>query len=112
MNTNFNVNFKRKKAWANKFSPFDIIVDGQKIGRIKEGENKDIEILTGIHEFFIRVPWSWHRSKKLTFDIKFGKQYIFICKGSTGSGFNPFLNFWYVFVDFNNYLVLEILNDD
>jgi hypothetical protein len=103
--------FTREKEWANLCTPYNIFIDGQKKGQLNNGETTEIEVFPGTHEIFVSIPWSWHRSAKIVISVLEGNIYYFKCKGNT-KGWKGFHNFWYIFIDYNNYLVLELCQNN
>ena len=71
---------------------YEILLDGQMVGLLKNGESKTIEITPGHHLIFIRLLWAigdFHKtvSATLSFDMNAGGSAAFSCQSTTlGTG--------------------------
>jgi hypothetical protein len=65
-------------------SPFQIHLDGRKIGIIFNGGMRILEVQPGHHNLFLKIafPWTFFPTSSLTlsFDITLGEQVKFLCK--------------------------------
>jgi hypothetical protein len=51
------IKIKRTKEYNNMLRDFIILIDGQEIGKIANGETKDFEILPGHHIIKAKIDW-------------------------------------------------------
>lgn len=48
---------KRKTDYVNSFRSYQLILDGKKVGTIKNGETKELETTTGQHCIQAKIDW-------------------------------------------------------
>jgi hypothetical protein len=72
----------RGKTGADKLRKYNIRLDGQFIGTIKQGESFSHEITPGYHKIYLRIDWC--RSKVIRFQIEEGETANFHCHGLRG----------------------------
>jgi hypothetical protein len=94
----------RDSGYADRFRAYRIVLDGKHIGKIKDGETKELPIPSGQHNLSIRVDWLG--SKTLQFTNSDGEVVTF-CVRSNLRGARLLLQLWYVFFAWNSYLHLE-----
>ncbi len=58
---------RRDTGWADKLRAYRILLDGQELGRIKQGETQEFEVSAGSHEIVAKVDWC--SSAPMTFDL-------------------------------------------
>ena len=68
----------RTKAYVDKVRAYRILLDGQEIGRIKEGTEEKLMIPSGSHELQLKIDWSM--SPPAHFDAAEGETVTFTCK--------------------------------
>ena len=57
---------ERSSEWNNRIRKIGIYVNGEKVGTINNGENKEYEVESGKHEVYAKIDWC--RSQKITVD--------------------------------------------
>lgn len=75
-----------KRGSRDIFRSYAVIVDGEKVGRIRRGKRLEIPIAPGDHEIFLKIDWC--QSSVITFTVREGNVVEFACRpgGSMGSG--------------------------
>jgi hypothetical protein len=94
----------RGSNYADKCRVYWIALDGNKIGKVKNGEAKELAISSGRHDLSIRLDWCG--SKTLPFTSSEGEVVTFRVTTNL-RGVRIFLALWYVLFARNSYLVLE-----
>jgi hypothetical protein len=100
------VQISRGVGWTDKYCSYVVYIDDKEMVRLKQGDCITIFIAPGNHEMVLKIPWSWHRSNKITFDAVEGQKIDFTCK-SIVTGWKLILTFFYAVFCFNRYIVLE-----
>ena len=94
---------RRYSAWQDKIRKYKIVLDGNTLGKISDGETLEFQISNGKHELILKIDWC--RSQKLTFDKK-DDDVEFEC-GSNLQGLKIFLGILYVTLKYNEYISLK-----
>lgn len=100
------IEISRGIGWTDKHCSYAVYIDGKEVGRLKQGECNFFSITPGSHEIVLKIPWSWHRSNKINFDVVEGQRINFSCKSNV-MGWKIVLALFYVVFCFNRYVVLE-----
>lgn len=84
---------------------YRIILDGQNIGHIKDGETKQFTVSEGQHQLALKIDWCG--SKTIQFTATAGDKLEFHAKSNlTGKNwFYP--GWWYMLFDRHSYLLIE-----
>ena len=93
----------RYSAWHDKIRKYKIVLDGNTLGKISDGETLEFPISKGKHELTLKIDWC--RSQKLTF-YKNDSDVVFEC-GSNLQGLNRLLAILYITLKYNEYIVLK-----
>lgn len=72
----------RQSTWADRFRAYQIMLNGEQIGKIKNGETVELEVHKGHHEILLKVDWCF--SNTLHFD--YGDDPVTLECGSNYSG--------------------------
>ena len=51
------IKIQRTSKFTNKMRDYQIFIDGQKVGKISDGETKEFEVTTGKHSVTAKVDW-------------------------------------------------------
>lgn len=71
---------KRGKGYADKMRAYTVLLDGNEIGKIRQGESKQFQAQEGKHTLQLKIDWCI--SKPITFDL--AEKYItFECGSNT-----------------------------
>lgn len=98
------IKLTRDSGWTDRIRSYHVVVNGEKVGEIKNGESKNFDIAPGTHEMMIKIDWC--SSNLLTFDVKANEDVSFEC-GSNLKGIKVILAFVYVLFMRNKYLWLK-----
>jgi hypothetical protein len=63
--------------WADRLRSYRIVVDGEDISGIRDGERKQVAVSAGARTVHLRVDWG--RSQKLTLDVEPGQSAGILC---------------------------------
>jgi hypothetical protein len=69
------IEITRISQWANKVRGISIIVNGEKIGKIADGETKTFEVDAGEMQLLAKIDWC--KTKPLIFMAEAGEMYRF-----------------------------------
>ena len=94
------ITINRISGFSNVLRKIKIILDGQEIDEIKDGEIKSIEVSPGRHKLIAKIDWC--QSNEIEFNIAEGEYRRFLLKGT-----NPFLGLYYITIGRKSYLKLE-----
>ena len=73
------ITITREKAYGDKLRSYNVILDGKKIGSIKEGETKSFDSTAGQHTLFLKIDWASSNKIQFSGDAQF--QCIHAAKG-------------------------------
>lgn len=51
------IKINRNVELTNKFRSFKIVIDGNVVGKINEGETKSFEVTDGFHKIYAKIDW-------------------------------------------------------
>ena len=91
----------RPKAYVDKVRAYKIMLDGQEIGRIKEGSEESLTIPAGSHELQLKIDFAM--SQVTRFDAADGQVIKFTCKPKA----NAITALYYATVGRKNYIIVE-----
>ena len=94
---------ERANMWFDRLRSYQILLDGKKIGAIKNGEKISFDISEGNHQLYLKIDWC--RSNSIDFE-NYGKDIHFKCRSNL-KGLKMFLVPLYVTIFWNKYLLLE-----
>ena len=97
------IKLKRDSGWADRARAYKVILDGNDIGAIKNGEEISFEVSDGNHELSLKIDWC--RSNSIIFDVS-GNTATFKC-GNSLRGWKMFMSLIYVLFLPNQYLGLK-----
>jgi hypothetical protein len=97
------IKIKRDSGWADRFRDYKIILDGNVIGQIKNGEEKEFSIPEGDHLLSLKIDWCG--SNTVSFNSN-GNKLNFEC-GSNLRGMKILLGFIYIIFLPKRYLWLK-----
>jgi hypothetical protein len=94
----------RECGYVDRLRAYQVVLDGQKIAGIRDGETKEIPVSAGEHLLSLKIDWCG--SKTIKFLVADGDTATFYAKSNLG-GAKVFLALWYVFFDRHSYLLIE-----
>jgi hypothetical protein len=71
---------RRKGAWAQRNSSYWVLIDGNRVGRLRPDEAAVYQVAPGAHR--VQLKWSWVSSPELTVKLATGERAAFICGAS------------------------------
>lgn len=71
------IKISRESQFMNKMRSYDIYVDGEKTGEIKNGGKEEISVTPGEHVIQLQIDWC--KSKKIPFRVSEGESLSFQC---------------------------------
>lgn len=85
MNTAFSTLriMREPSQWRDRGRPYAVLLNGQKIGQVANGESVEFEILPGHHLLRLRIDWMG--SPALSFEIEPGEDAEFTCQSGCGT---------------------------
>ncbi|MEO8002729.1 MAG: hypothetical protein ABI644_12715 [Arenimonas sp.] len=94
----------RDSGYADRVRAYAVMLNGKKIGELKNGESKDFTIAAGSHSIQMKIDWCG--SETVRFTASEEKLYAFRVSSNL-RGLKIFLALWYVLFDQNSYLQIE-----
>jgi hypothetical protein len=92
----------RGKSYADKARAYHVLLDGQDIGEIRQGETREFPV-SGRHSLQLKVDWCTSPSR----EFEAGEEPVsFYCKTNMG-GLRVFLAFYYIFFGRHAWIRLE-----
>ncbi|MDX1363129.1 MAG: hypothetical protein R3243_02890 [Arenibacter latericius] len=70
---------ERKSEWNNKARDFEIYLDGEKVGAIRDGNTLEIEVEPGRHQLIAKIDWC--RSNVLEIELNENKSKVIALSG-------------------------------
>jgi hypothetical protein len=94
----------RDSGYADRLRAYQVILDGERIGEIRNGETKEFSIGPGKHALSLKIDWCG--SETVEFVLNPEETLAFQVKSSL-RGKRVFLSLWYALFARNSYLLLE-----
>lgn len=94
----------RDSGYADLVRAYDVILDGKKIGELRNGESKEFSVTPGQHALAAKIDWCG--SKTLQFHARDSNTVSFNIRSNL-RGLMIFLVLWYVLFDRDSYLLIE-----
>lgn len=98
------INIKRDSSYADKLRSYKVILDGEVVGELADGQSKSFNVEPGTHTLYMKIDWA--RSNKLTFRSAGTQTLNFRC-GSNLKGAKVFLAIVYATILPHKYINLE-----
>jgi hypothetical protein len=95
---------RRDSGYADRLRAYKVVLDGQRIGEIRNGETKEFSIGPGKHALLLKIDWCG--SETVEFAVDPEEKPAFQVKSSL-RGKRVLLSLWYVLFARNSYLLLE-----
>lgn len=97
------IKIKRHSALADRTRAYVVLLNGEVLGEIKNGEEVEFDVPAGNHQLRLRIDWC--RSKAVTFEVD-QSPVAFEC-GSNLRGIKIFLSLLYATIFRDNYMWLR-----
>lgn len=94
----------RDSGYADRLRAYHVILDGLKVGEVRNGETREFAVSSGRHRISLKIDWCG--SNAIEFTVAGEDQLSFRVKSNL-RGIKVFAAFWYVIFDRSSYLVLE-----
>jgi hypothetical protein len=96
------ITITREKTYADKLRSYNVILDGTKIGSIKQGETKTFDTRPGPHKLLLKIDWA------LSNELQFNGDAQFQCR-NVAKGLQVLLAILYTTIWSNRYITLTQL---
>ena len=93
----------RDSGYADKARDYIVLLNGQRIGEIGDGEQRVFDIPAGSHELSLKIDWC--TSNTLSLNVAQGKRFCCQC-GSNLRGLKLFTALYYATLGYKRYLWL------
>ncbi len=94
----------RDSGYSDRLRAYRVILDGAKIGEVRDGRTERFAIAPGQHTLSVKIDWCG--SKTVDFTVAGDEEIRFAAKSNL-RGFNIFAALWYVILDRHSYLLLQ-----
>jgi len=94
----------RDSGYADRLRAYQVILDGVKIGEIRNGQTQQFPVTPGLHAISLKIDWCG--SKAIEFTVTGEDQLTFQAKSNL-RGPKLVSALWYVIFDRNSYLLLK-----
>lgn len=71
--------FREPLAWTDRFRPYRVEIDGQAVGKLKQGNSFDLQLAPGLHTVQLKVDWTG--SPVYSFVVDPGRTTHLACRG-------------------------------
>ena len=88
------IRLHRTNAWADFLRSYSVLIDDQRVARIRNGQTLEMEVAPGRHTIFLRQDWM--RTNELSFELTENQVAEFEC-GSNMSGIKALFAIGYIF---------------
>lgn len=78
MNGESKVTIVRGTAYVDRLRAYKVMVDGNEVGRIKNGETQSFPVAAGSHTLQLKIDWA--SSPDVGFDVAPGGEATFACR--------------------------------
>jgi hypothetical protein len=97
------IRVKRSTSYPDRIRAYRILVDGQEMARLNDGESVELPVVSGRHTIVAKIDWC--SSPTLNVNIRDGETVNFEC-GSNRRGLRLLLGIFYVLFLRDQYLTL------
>jgi len=73
------IRLARKQTYADKWRTYQVFIDDERTGSIREGQSRTFEVQPGRHHVYLRINWC--RSPRVAVDCMVGEPVMFVCQG-------------------------------
>lgn len=94
----------RDAGYVDLLRAYAVMLDGKKIGELKNGESKTFQISPGAHSISMKIDW--YGSKTQQFQSVDTEPTAFKVSSNL-RGFKLLFGFWYILFDQSSYLAIE-----
>lgn len=94
----------RDAGYVDLLHAYVVLLDGKKIGELKNGESKTFKISPGAHSIWMKIDWCG--SKTLQFYSVDTEPAAFKVSSNL-RGFKLLFGFWYILFDQSSYLAIQ-----
>ena len=98
----------RDSGYADRARAYKVVVDGQTVGEIRNGETREFPITSGQHDVSLKIDWCG--SKIISFIATEGDVFTFDAKSNL-RGRRLLMSPWYALFAWNSWLVLEMRSE-
>lgn len=98
---------KRDSGYVDKVRAYKIILDGNVVGKIKDGEEIEIDVAPGNHQLYVKIDWC----RSNTVEFAMNEEIVEAECGSNLRGAKfwiPFIELIYIIFKRNQYMWLRI----
>ena len=101
------IQFKRKKEFQSSIRDYQVFIDNEKIGTIRNNETKEFTVLPGHHQLVVKIDWC--SSPVFNIDLAEGETKKILVDGALHQGWWYKIFFALIFVEF---IYVVIANND
>jgi hypothetical protein len=77
------IELHRFSARHDRYRRYVVMVDGRRVGTIRDGETREFQVSPGPHTVRLRLDWPW-RSQTLDIDCSQALRTVLACRPSSG----------------------------
>lgn len=104
--SNMKLKFKRPKQFTDMIRAYRIIIDGKRVGNIRDGEEKELEIPEGRREIFLKIDWCASNALIIN-DTKDEKEFLCYNTFAGWKMFTLFIPLYYITFGRKRHLTLK-----
>jgi len=97
------ITIRRDSGYADYLRAYEVVLDGNVIGKIKNGQELELNVPSGQHELYLKIDWC--RSNGVAFENN-GSNVVFEC-GSSLRGLRILLAILYITFFYDKYIWLK-----
>ena len=104
MSAQSTIKLERESKYMDRIRKYQVIVDGEEVGTIKNGESATFKIAPGPHELVLQIDWA--SSPPVTIDARPGGTVRLACRPKA----NPLNALYYILFARQKYLELDVVS--
>lgn len=105
------IRLKRDSGYVDRMRAYKVMLDGEQVAKIKNGEQIEIDVAPGNHELYLKIDWC--QSNRIEFDLNKNAMEFECGSSLRGDKFwIPFIELYYITFKRKEYIWLSLKNNE